>query len=127
MFFSSTAELTKHNSKGHKCEFCADICHSVQGKLNHITSSHNFQCHQCFQTFPLKEDLKYHESQTHPRPKTRPMFNCNTCAKSFPTKEGRDHHMKTGSKKCKQLRKKHLKYQEIQTHPIQYNCNICDA
>ena len=104
-FFNSEAELMIHKGKGHRCEFCTVIYLSVQGKLNHLSDSHNFQCDQCRQIFRLKTDLKYHESQTHPRPKTRPKFNCNTCGKSFPSKEGRDHHMKKGSKKCNQLRK----------------------
>ena len=105
MFFNSEVGLTKHKRGGHRCEFCTVIYLSVQGKLNHLSDSHNFQCDQCRQIFRLKTDLKYHESQTHPRPKTRPKFNCNTCGKSFPSKEGRDHHMKKGSKKCNQLRK----------------------
>ena len=109
MFFNSKVGLTKHKGGGHRCEFCTVTYLSVQGKLNHLSDSHNFQCDQCRQIFRLKTDLKYHESQTHPRPKTRPKFNCNTCGKSFSTKEGRDHHMKKGSIKCKQLRKCHLK------------------
>ena len=36
VFFNSEGDLTKHKSKGHRCEFCAYTFHSVEAKLNHM-------------------------------------------------------------------------------------------
>ena len=65
MFFNSEAERLVHKNKGHQCEFCTvtSVQFSVQGKLNHMSESHNIQCDQCHQIFRLKKDLKYHECQ----------------------------------------------------------------
>ena len=87
MFFNSKKGLKKHKKGGHKCELCSRTFYSPKRKLKHMSNNHNFECHNCHQIFPLKQDLKTHACH-----------QCDLCPMLFNSKAGLQKHKQDGHK-----------------------------